>query len=64
MQETTFNYLIDPSSVTTSADGSDNIGSGGYGEVQKVYTKKYGVSAAKIFKLTGTADQYQKKLRE
>ena len=64
MRETAFKYDVNPSSVTTSTDGSDRIGSGGFGEVQRVYTKKHGVSAAKIFKLTGTSDQYRNKLKE
>ena len=59
MLETAFSYQINPKEVMTSDNLLDQIGKGGYGDVRKVYTKKFGVSAAKIFKTTGTIEQHK-----
>jgi len=57
MQESSFKYQLDPEEIKTSTDANDFLGQGSYGRVRRVYTKKYGVSAAKIFHITGTVDR-------
>ena len=61
MQDTSFKYQINADEVFTCLDRQDNsdyLGQGSYGKVQRVYTKKFGVSAAKIFHLTGTVGRH------
>ena len=53
----TVKYQVNAQEIKSSADGSDYLGKGSYGIVQRVYTKKFGVSAAKIIRLTGTVDR-------
>ena len=57
MQEGSFKYQLNPDDIKTSKDVTDFLGQGSYGKVRRVYTKKYGVSAAKIFHITGTVDR-------
>ena len=52
-----FKYQLNADDITTSTDATDFLGQGSYGKVRRVYTKKYGVSAAKIFHVTGTVDR-------
>ena len=52
------NLQINATDITTSKDDFDFLGSGSYGHVRRVYTKKYGISAAKIFHVTGTIDRH------
>ena len=51
-------FQINASDIKTSKDEGDFLGLGSYGNVRRVYTKKYGVSAAKIFHVTGTVDRH------
>ena len=52
----TCQYYINPNDFTTSKDNSDYLGKGSYGKVRRVHSKQFGVSAAKIFMVTGTSD--------
>ena len=54
MPNTGFNHLLNADEIKVSKD--DYIGRGSYGKVYKVYTKKYGASAAKIFHISGTVE--------
>ena len=56
MNYKTCQYYINPNNFTTSEDNSDYLALGSYGKVRRVYSKQYGVSAAKIFMVTGTSD--------
>lgn len=58
MSSNTAFLQLKPSEITTSGNGCDYLGSGSYGKVIKVYTTKYGTSAAKIFNITGTVDRH------
>lgn len=57
-------FLIPETSLRTSENGFDNIGSGSFGTVRRVYHQKLGTAAIKIFRITGTHEHQQSVLEE
>ena len=63
MDSSTCKYYIDPKDLKTSRRNSDDLGKGSFGKVIRVYSKKYGISAAKVCMVTGTPDSRKKTLK-